>query len=186
MSIVGICGVAGTGKTTIMKEFLKETDDWIIIKPEPLLDSLYSKKLDCYVLGKYSPYYDKAPVGYAEGTDRLSMAVQQNALTFFTSLKSNCIFEGDRLSNLSVFHHIIGTGKPCMFVMLQSNLLEQRYKERGSNQSMKFIKGRFTKYSNIEGDFKIRQHLKVFNNNKTEDIVSINKAITEFLLNRKG
>lgn len=147
--IIGIGGMPGTGKTTLVKKFMERTDDWKVVKPVPLLDALYSEKLDCYVLGKYDPWYPSE--GYAMGTDRLSMAVQPNAEKFISETNSSVVFEGDRLFTGKFLDFIIEEDKECFFLILETNdsKLKERYDERGSNQDEKFISGRRTKYENI-------------------------------------
>lgn len=147
--ILGIGGMPGTGKTTLIKKFMEQADDWEVVKPVPLLDSLYSKKLDCYVLGKYDPWYPSE--GYAMGTDRLSMAVQPKAEDFISQTKSSVVFEGDRLFTGKFLDYIINQGNECFFLILEaeSDTLQERYESRGSNQDDKFLNGRRTKYENI-------------------------------------
>jgi 2-phosphoglycerate kinase len=147
--IIGIGGMPGTGKTTLVKKYMEKADDWKVVKPVPLLDSLYSKSLDCYVLGKYDPWYPSE--GYAMGTDRLSMAVQPQAEKFISETESSVVFEGDRLFNGKFLDYIIEEDKECFFLILEaeSDTLQERYESRGSNQDDKFLNGRRTKYENI-------------------------------------
>lgn len=147
--VIGIGGMPGTGKTTLIKKFMEQVNDWETVKPVPLLDSLYSKKLDCYILGKYDPWYPRK--GYAMGTDLLSMAVQPQAEKFISNTKSFVLFEGDRLFTGKFLDYIINQGKSCLFIILEAeqDTLNKRYEDRGSNQSDKFLNGRRTKYENI-------------------------------------
>ena len=97
--VIAMGGEPATGKTTLMFKLISMADDWQIVKPQKLLDAMYSKKLNLYILGKYAN-----DGNVFQGTDRLSMAVQPDALKFFEQLTFdaddvNVIFEGDRLFN---------------------------------------------------------------------------------------
>ena len=72
--VIAIGGEPATGKTTLMFELIKLADDWEIVKPKKLLDAMYSKKQNLYILGKYAN-----DGNVFQGTDRLSMAVQPDA-----------------------------------------------------------------------------------------------------------
>ena len=95
VKVIAMGGEPATGKTTLMFKLISMADDWQIVKPQKLLDAMYSEKLNLYILGKY-----ETGDNVFQGTDRLSMAVQPDAVAFFESLEnSNVIFEGDRLFN---------------------------------------------------------------------------------------
>jgi len=186
--VVAIGGVAGTGKTKIIQDFIQKSSDWKKVKPAITLDGIFSKKLNCYVLGKYVPFYEGE--GYAQGTDRLSMSVQPHAETFFKNLDrysashSNCIFEGDRLFNLKMLRYLLNeTNHKCLFLVLDCNssMLIERYRKRNSNQSAKFIQGRFTKYNNII--HKLKLNVTITKNEDLSDSTSISKVIDRFLNN---
>lgn len=100
VKVIAMGGEPATGKTTLMFRLISMADDWQVVKPQKLLDAMYSKKLNLYILGKYAN-----DGNVFQGTDRLSMAVQPDAEKFFSELwyeegaKTNVIFEGDRLFN---------------------------------------------------------------------------------------
>lgn len=181
MKVVGLGGMPGTGKTTVMLEFLKITDDWKPVKATKLLDALYSESLDTYVLGKYSPYH--AVDGVFQGTDKLAMNVQPEAISWFKSIKSNVVFEGDRLFTNGILMTALEVADDCQFYLLETNTntLAQRYEDRGSDQSDKFISGRKTKYENIASDRIIEPYVKVLENTKPEDAVMISDEMKAFL-----
>ena len=182
VKIIAIGGVAGTGKTKIIQDFIKKSKDWKVSKPEKTLDSIYSEKMNCFVLGKYDPFYEGE--GYAQGTDRLSMSVQPHAKKFFKNLNSNCIFEGDRLYNQKMLEFLLNeTNHECLFQILdcKSDMLIQRYRKRNSEQSAKFIQGRFTKYNNIIRNMK--SNITIVKNETESDSKKISKIINNFILN---
>lgn len=173
--IVTISGEPGTGKTTLMRRFLKEYN-WIEVEPVKLVNALYCDELDLYVLGKY----DQGEV--FAGTDRLSMAVQPAVIEFVNSTNSNIMFEGDRLTNSKFFDFLLtlkDTEVKFVVVKASKQTLQERYKDRNSNQSDTFLKGRQTKISNILGNFEYMEYTEVFNNENKED----QDKIFEFLTN---
>lgn len=153
--VVVIGGIAGTGKTYLIKNIMNKTNDWVRVKPVKLLDSIYSKSLNCYVLGKYSPYYSFD--GYADGSDRLSMGVQPSVMEFFSTVRSNVLFEGDRIINNKTLDLLYNGKFDTKFYLLKVNDDERnrRYRERNSSQSQKFIDSRITKYANIENKYPV-------------------------------
>jgi broad-specificity NMP kinase len=147
--IIAIGGEPGTGKTTLMRNFIATIDDWQMVEPVKLLPCMYTQAKDCYIFGKYEEGEVFA------GTDRLSMAVQPNAIEFVKSTQSNIIFEGDRLFNQSFLEFL--TTQPgeltVLYLKTSDRILKERYEERGSNQSEQFLRGRKTKYSNLLTSF---------------------------------
>jgi 2-phosphoglycerate kinase len=175
--VVIIGGIAGTGKTYLIKQILNKTNDWVRVKPVKLLDSLYSKSLNCYVLGKYSPYYHFE--GYADGSDRLSMGVQPSVMEFFSTVRSNVIFEGDRIINNKTLDLLTNGKYDLRFYLLKTtdDIRNKRYKDRNSTQSQKFINSRITKYSNIESKYDVipRYH------NDLEDTLGLSQEIFQVI-----
>ena len=164
--IFAIGGIPGTGKTTLVKNALDNLAiDWEPAKPADLLDGVYSKSRNCYVFGKYAPWYDVE--GYAQGTDKLSMAVQPKAIEFIAQTDASIIFEGDRLFTASLLETCLDLADT------ESNDVEQRYKDRGSVQSDKFIRGRKTKYNNIAKNFLLWENIETHKHNTVEDTDSI-------------
>jgi len=172
--IIAIGGVPGTGKTTLMRNFIATIDDWEMVEPVKLLSCMYSKSKDCYIFGKYEEGEVFA------GTDRLSMAVQPNAVEFLKSTQSNIIFEGDRLFNQSFLEVIMGlpnTDLQIVYLTAPQSTLESRYNDRGSEQSEKFLKGRETKYNNLLSNFELMSYITEFPNTNLEE----QRKVLEFL-----
>lgn len=162
--IIAVAGQPGTGKTTLFREFMKNYT-WEKQEPKKMLPVMYCKELDLYVLGKYEEGELFA------GTDRLSMAVQPIAEEFVDECVSNILFEGDRLTNSKFYDFLLEQDADVEFIVLTVSdaTREQRYKDRGSEQSETFLKGRETKISNILSNFDYMGVTKVYKNETHDD-----------------
>jgi guanylate kinase len=162
--IIAVGGVPGTGKTSLFREFISN-HTWELVEPVKLLPSMYNKELDLYILGKYEEGEVFA------GTDRLSMAVQPNAQEFIETTTSNVLFEGDRIFNQSFleFASSLPVELKILYLKVPQVMLEQRYIDRGSEQSEKFLKGRVTKYNNILSNMDLMEYIIEFNNTTLEE-----------------
>lgn len=169
--IIAIGGVPATGKTTLMFKIISLADDWKVIKPQKLLDAMFSKKLRTVILGKYQ---DDGNV--FQGTDRLSMAVQPDAEKFFEEIKDqkiNVLFEGDRLFNAKMLNSLSESYSDSDFkiVVIQANhdIVEQRHIDRKDDQDEKFKRSRETKISNISGNLQLMDYIHTVDNNNLDD-----------------
>lgn len=162
--IIAVGGSPGTGKTTLFRKFM-ERYEWEKVEPKKMLPALYCKELDLYVLGKYEEGETFA------GTDRLSMAVQPIATEFVKETASNILFEGDRIFNQSFLEMCMGLPADLQVVFLKApkEVLQQRYQDRGSDQSETFLKGRETKYSNLLSNFELMPYITEFANTNLEE-----------------
>ena len=137
---------------------------------EPKYDSYklvpYLQKNNIYVLGKY----EEGEV--FSGTDRMSMAVQPEAIKFLASLPASSIviYEGDRLFTASFLEHCVDN-YDCEIVYLETDrsIREERYKERGSAQNETWLQGRETKISNILGNMSLMFNTVKYKNNNKDD-----------------
>ena len=104
------------------------------------------------------------------GTDRLDMAVQPVALSFLTQIKSNVIFEGDRLFNFSFLEALdeMGVSLKIIEVVAADAVLKARHKKRKDNQPEQFIKAKRTKIRNICGSPTFFSRVKTMENNTDE------------------
>ena len=180
-SIYAIGGVPATGKTTLINTILGKTNDWRVLKPYPLVDSLFSPSMKTYIVGKYSPYY---PVkGYAQGTDRLSMQVQPSFVKYIQLVQpSRVIFEGDRLFTSSCLKILKKSSnlQGCVLAVTKDEL-DARHVRRGDKQTEKFLTGRKTKYSNILAEEELKDCLTVKTNQTPKDTELIIDTIFEHL-----
>jgi pantothenate kinase len=171
--IIAIGGEPGTGKTTLMRNFIATIDDWKNVEPVKLLPCMYTQAKDCYIFGKYEDGEVFA------GTDRLSMAVQPNAIEFVKSTESNIIFEGDRLFNQSFLEFLTTQSGELTVLYLKTSdrILKERYEERGSNQSEQFLRSRKTKYSNLLTSFDLMPYTVEMENETPQQAEEILKFL---------
>lgn len=163
--LIAVGGSPGTGKTTLFRKFM-ENKEWIQVEPAKLISAMYNPQLDLYILGKYEEGETFA------GTDRLSMAVQPPMQEWIASHNCNILFEGDRIFNQSFLEFAMGlpnTDLQVVILTAPKDLLEQRYKDRGSEQSEQFLRGRETKYSKIQANFELMPYITEFKNTNLEE-----------------
>lgn len=163
--IIAVGGQPGTGKTTLFRKYM-EDKQWISTEPAKLVSASYNTERDLYILGKYEEGETFA------GTDRLSMAVQPPLQEWIKSHNCNILFEGDRVFNQSFLEFCMGlpdTDLQIVYLKTPKNILEQRYKDRGSDQSEQFLRGRETKYSNLLSNFELMSYITEFANTNLEE-----------------
>jgi energy-coupling factor transporter ATP-binding protein EcfA2 len=164
LKIVVIMGPPGCGKTTLMKQFLHETgpyeaDDSVKLVP-------FLKRGSNYILGKYDGE------GYAQGTDRMSMACQPAVIEWLKTLPSGStlFLEGDRLANQSFLEHCAEKyALKVIYLHTTADERNARYKARGSEQSEQFVRGRETKYNNLLTNFTLMEFIDERSNMTPED-----------------
>lgn len=163
--LIAVGGSPGTGKTTLFREFMKNKE-FQPVEPAKLVSAMYNPERDLYILGKYEEGEVFA------GTDRLSMAVQPAMQEWIQSHNCNVLFEGDRIFNQSFLEFAMGlpdTDLQIVFLQAPKDILEQRYKDRGSDQSEQFLRGRETKYSNLLSNFELMPYITEFKNTNLEE-----------------
>ena len=138
---VAIGGQPATGKTTLVKDILKKFTYQNF--KYGLLRGHFIKEKNLVIMGIYNN-------DIFCGTDKLSMAVNQDFIKYVKLNKRNILFEGDRLFSLNNIKLIKELYKTRNIILENDqNTLDNRHKERNDNQSAQFLKGRITKISNI-------------------------------------
>lgn len=163
--LIAVGGSPGTGKTTLFRKYM-ESKVFQPVEPAKLVSAMYNTERDLYILGKYEEGEVFA------GTDRLSMAVQPAMQEWIASHNCNVLFEGDRIFNQSFLEFAMGlpdTELHIVFLNAPKSVLEQRYKDRGSDQSEQFLRGRETKYSNLLSNFDLMPYITEFANTNLEE-----------------
>ena len=172
MQIIAIGGEPGSGKTTLMKEMIKHYG--VLPKYDSFKLVPYLQKDNIYILGKY----EEGEV--FSGTDRMSMAVQPEAIKFLETLpkESIVLFEGDRLFTASFLEHCLDKyDLSIIYLATSKEVRNERYKERGSNQNETWLQGRETKISNIMTNMTLMFNTHKYNNNNKEEQKLILEAI---------
>ena len=177
--IVAIGGEPATGKSTLMKQWMKPYK-WEDVKLTDLLYGMWCKDLNTIVLGK--DYFDESQMFC--GTDRLSMAVQPKAIEWMRdSYKPsgvNIVFEGDRLFTASFLSEIVAMGHEieCIYIKADQSILDERHVSSKDNQDDKFLNSRKTKLSNILSNFELMPYITEFsNNNKADQLELVNHIL---------
>lgn len=150
MKMIAIGGEPATGKSTLMMSVLKSL-------------SVSEEFRHGKVRGHRFPNEKILVIGlYAEGqgfpgTDRLSMAVQPDAIDLLDKAQElglgnyTLLLEGDRLFTQSYLEAAKGKVERLDAILLQvgHEEVERRHVARGDSQSAQFKKSRATKYKNI-------------------------------------
>jgi dephospho-CoA kinase len=174
MKIISIGGEPGSGKTTLMRRVIEHFG----VEPKYTEFKLvpYLKKDNIYILGKY----EEGEV--FSGTDRMSMAVQPEAIKFLATLPADSVvlYEGDRLFTASFLEHCLENYElEIIYLATDRETRNLRYKERGSEQNETWLQGRETKISNIMTNMTLMFNTYKFENNNKEEQQKVFNYIVE-------
>lgn len=175
LNVIIVMGGPGTGKSTLVREFMKTTAPYkAMFEDVKLVPFHVNSELGVLILGKYEDGEVFA------GTDRMSMAVQPEAVKFLKDFEERAnndgqdwtvLFEGDRLTNQSFIEFCIDNFNTTVFYLeVTKEERERRFVLRGSNQSEQFIRGRETKYSRLMSNFSVQQVLEKHQHETQEDM----------------
>lgn len=165
MKIIAIFGEPGSGKSTLMKRLMEELEVSREVHNDFKLVP-YHKNGKIHILGKYE---EGETFG---GTDKMSMAVQPEAVKFLAQLPSDSIvlFEGDRLCTASFLEDCVEKyDTKIVYLRTSKETRTERYAERGSNQDETWLRGRESKISNIRSNFVLQMEITEFNNENLDD-----------------
>lgn len=180
---IAICGEPGTGKTTLMRRLIEGFIPGVEFE-SGLVRGVYFEKRKIILLGVYRDDEVFA------GTDRLSMAVQPQVITWLKRINDHSsysnhtvVFEGDRLSSKKLFDAIrdYGIRREIFFLKVSEEERKRRYVLRGSNQAETFLRGRITKVENLS---KAYPHYNL--NNETESDLTANVLIITNMITGNG
>lgn len=176
MKVIAIGGEPGAGKSTLMKRVLEH------LQAEPKYDAVklvpYLQKDNIYILGKYEDGQ------VFSGTDRMSMAVQPEAIKFLATLPSNAVvlYEGDRLFTASFLEHCNENyDTQIVYLKTTKDVRTERYKERGSNQDETWLRGRESKIANILTNMTLMFITDTFENNNLEQQNAVYERILDYV-----
>jgi ABC-type dipeptide/oligopeptide/nickel transport system ATPase component len=164
--IIAMVGEPATGKSTIMKAFIAAVKTpWTERQDVQLVPTTYNQDLDLHIIGLYAP---EEPF---PGTDRLSMAVQPQAVKFIEETKSNILFEGDQPD----------TDFKLWFIVADRVIIEHRHVSRGDTQTETFKKGRQTKIENLMSNMVLMGYSETIGHHTPTDTkIIVDRLITEF------
>ena len=165
MKVIAIFGEPGSGKSTLMKRLMDELGISREVHNDVKLVP-YHNKDNIYVLGKYE---EGETFG---GTDKMSMAVQPEAVKFLASRSASevVLFEGDRLCTGSFLEECVDKyDTTIVYLKTNKETRTERYAERGSNQDETWLKGRESKINNIRSNFVLQMNMIEFNHETLED-----------------
>lgn len=136
--VIAIGGEPATGKTTLVRELMEGYN--LIPFKYGLIRGVYDEIENVYFIGVFDG-------STFEGTDKLSMSCQPHFVKFLNWCEGIVIFEGDRLFNNKLFSNDF----PFIKIILKASkdVIDRRHKERGDNQSQRFLDSRNTKINNI-------------------------------------
>jgi uridine kinase len=176
MKVIAIGGEPGAGKSTLMKRLIEE------IRAVPKYNEYklvpYLQYFDIFILGKY----EEGEV--FSGTDRMSMAVQPEAVKFLAWLPENAIvlFEGDRLFNNSFLEHCNENyDTKIIYLKTTKDIRTERYKDRGSNQNETWLRGRESKINNILTNMTLMFITETFENNTLDQQNEVYERILDYV-----
>lgn len=181
-TIVAMGGEPATGKSTIVRRLLERGGEWIKWEPEKLVVCHRNDEHYINIIGDYSDPEHKFP-----GTDRLSMAVQPQALKWIAASQSNVFFEGDRLFNMSLLEELAEMDDQAkirlkiIVVTADKHIKEARHVERDDTQEDQFKKSKETKTERIMSNMLLMGYINVVQNNTPEDLDRIVNEIWGYL-----
>ena len=176
MKVIAIGGEPGAGKSTPMRRLIED------IKAVPKYNEYklvpYLQYFEIFILGKY----EEGEV--FSGTDRMSMAVQPEAIKFLAYLPENAIvlFEGDRLFTASFLEHCVEKyDTKIVYLKTTKDIRSDRYKERGSEQNETWLQGRETKIANILTNMTLMFNIETFENNNLDQQQAVYERILSYV-----
>ena len=170
MKVVALMGEPGCGKSTLMRRLMTQWRfDATTLKQDFKLVPYHYRGFpngDIYILGKYEEGEVFA------GTDRMSMAVQPEAIKFLDTLPDTAIvlFEGDRLCTASFLENCANKfDTKIIYLQTDRDIRKERYAERGSNQNETWLAGRESKIGNILTNMELMFITEKMKNNNIEE-----------------
>jgi len=176
-------GEPATGKSSIVKRFIATSPTpFIEQEPTKLVPTLYNAAANLHIIGRYPA---DEPFG---GTDRLSMAVQPQAIKFIQDTNSNVLFEGDRLGTQSFLEFLADqplTNLHIAVITAADSTIDARHTERNDTQSEQFKRGRKTKIDNLRSNMTLMGYMITWPNETLADQTKIvHWLINELVLDK--
>lgn len=138
-----LVGAPGVGKSTLARE-LTQGWDKTLLRAHPVPHSILGHP----VTGRGTGLELGVPRDDFPGTDALAMDIGPRALQFLSATYAHFAFgEGSRLATRPLLGGLAGAGVPVTLVYLSGTqeLLDERWRARGSKQSLTWRKGAATR-----------------------------------------
>lgn len=181
LHLIGCGGIAASGKSTLFRKVMSETGGGLYWwqQKEGLLVFHSNDEIKACILGDYSQ-----AAGNFAGTDKLSMAVQKDALAFLKRHKADetyhtVLFEGDRLWNGSFFAAVAELELEMTLIELtaKEEILHARHVGRKDTQKETWLAGRRTKLANVRKAYPV----ELWPNATEKDLKKNCAALTEMI-----
>lgn len=177
---VMIIGVPGTGKSTLMRRVMGELDEeqGQYFKEGLVIGHSFGNII---VFGDY-----RNPDEVFPGLDRASMAIMPEFKEYiYKKGPEKVLLEGDRLGSLATIEFLLKEGYDMLIMILEADkeILEARYKQRGSDQTETFLNAKNTKVNNIRLnlDLQMDGYIVEVKNNTQEELEANKNKILAFL-----
>lgn len=143
-----LVGEPAVGKSTIVRRLLDAQGRYFVYASSGLVRYHADLNSTLCVLGDYTDRLQKFP-----GTDRLSMAVQPEAIAFMTKGEEDYLFEGDRLGNAKMVNALLGAGFDVAIGRITCGETELAERRRERTQPEAFLRRQRTKVQNLCDQF---------------------------------
>lgn len=163
--VIFVAGVPASGKTTLFKGIRERFFSRSIEFRQGKARGVQSEDGRFKMLGVFDG-------STFEGTDRLSMTVIDDAISYIKEQKERTVIfiEGDRLFNFRFLNEVRAS---VILIDALPEILAERHKARGDNQTETFLQSRRSKVENFARKYNIRRAY----NNTPEDGERILKFI---------
>lgn len=162
--VIYLAGVPASGKTTIFKRIRERLFTTCTDFKSGLCRGIENGQFKMLGMFDGSTF---------EGTDRLSMAVIDDAIDYIKQLDNSVVFvEGDRLFN---YRFLQAVKASVIIIDAHPDVLHIRHAQRGDEQSETFLKGRRSKIENFAKKYKLK---RLYNNTNSDS-----EKITDFIIN---
>lgn len=175
--IIMIGGIPCSGKSTLMKNLIKEMGSHENVEPMKLFPC--QKHLDILVVGRY-------PIGETfGGTDRISYGAISKFRDFIEQEKpkyKHILVEGDRFFRASDIEWLLSEHDTKVYILkVSSDVEKQRHIKRGDEQSEKWLQTRRTLINNLQTNFLIMNELNIRQTDTTDSLDSVKNEIMEII-----
>ena len=173
--IIMIGGIPCSGKTTLMKNIIKDLGSYELYEPISLFKC--QKYKDVLVVGQYP---ENETFG---GTDRLSYGTINKFQEFINqevTKHKHILIEGDRFCQAKNLEFLLDEHDAMVYTLkIQPEEEKRRHVKRNDTQSEKWLKGRHSQISHLFTNFDLMWRLQA--RDTTNGIEEVKKEIMEII-----